>query len=195
LVQVKEDITLVRALIDAAAPKMEKALEHLKEELGSLRTGRASTLLVENIQVEVYGMTQPLKAVASIGTPDARTIAITPWDKNAMGPIEKAIRDTPSLGLSPSNDGHVIRLSIPALTEERRKDLVKTAGTKVEECRIALRNVRHDVLKEVQRLLKDKTIQRDDEVFAEQELNKKIDQFQKRIEELEAAKAKEIMEV
>ena len=174
---------------------MEKALEHLKEELGSLRTGRASTLLVENIPVEVYGLTQPLKAVASIGTPDARTIAITPWDKNAVAPIEKAIRDTSSLGLSPSNDGRVIRLSIPALTEERRKDLVKSAGTKVEECRIALRNVRHDVLKEVQRMLKDKLVQRDDEVFAELELNKKIDQFQRRIEELEAAKAKEIMEV
>jgi ribosome recycling factor len=174
---------------------MEKALEHLKEELGSLRTGRASTLLVENIPVEVYGLTQPLKAVASIGTPDARTIAITPWDKNAVAPIEKAIRDTSSLGLSPSNDGRVIRLSIPALTEERRKDLVKSAGTKVEECRIALRNVRHDVLKEVQRMLKDKLVQRDDEVFAELELNKKIDQFQRRIEELEASKAKEIMEV
>jgi ribosome recycling factor len=150
---------------------------------------------VENIPVEVYGLTQPLKAVASIGTPDARTIAITPWDKNAVAPIEKAIRDTSSLGLSPSNDGRVIRLSIPALTEERRKDLVKSAGTKVEECRIALRNVRHDVLKEVQRMLKDKLVQRDDEVFAELELNKKIDQFQRRIEELEASKAKEIMEV
>jgi ribosome recycling factor len=112
-----------------------------------------------------------------------------------VAPIEKAIRDTSSLGLSPSNDGRVIRLSIPALTEERRKDLVKSAGTKVEECRIALRNVRHDVLKEVQRMLKDKLVQRDDEVFAELELNKKIDQFQRRIEELEASKAKEIMEV
>lgn len=186
---------MVRALVDAADPKMDKALEHLAEELGSLRTGRASSALVDNIVVEYYGMTQPLKAVASINTPDGRTIAITPWDKGAMTAIEKAIRDTPSLGLNPNNDGSTIRLNIPMLTEERRRDIVKTLGGKVEECRIALRNVRHDVLKEVQRMVKDKELTRDDETFAEAELNKKIDQYQRKIEELEAAKTKELMEV
>ena len=186
---------MVRALVDAANPKMDKALEHLAEELGSLRTGRASTALVDNIMVEYYGMHQPLKAVATINTPDARTIAITPWDKGAMGPIEKAIRETSSLGLNPNNDGSVIRLNIPSLTEERRREIVKAVGVKVEECRIALRNVRHDVLKEVQRLVKEKELQRDDEIFAEAELNKKIDQYQKKIEELETAKTKELMEV
>lgn len=186
---------MVRGMIEAAAPKMDRALEHLAEELGGLRTGRASTALVENITVEYYGAHQPLKAVASINTPDARTIAITPWDKGAMGPIEKAIRDTSSLGLNPNNDGQVIRLSIPALTEERRREIVKAVGVKVEDCRIALRNVRHEVLKDVQRLMKDKELQRDDEVFAEAELNKKMDQYQKKIDELEAAKTKELMEV
>jgi len=174
---------------------MDKALEHLAEELGGLRTGRASSALVDNIVVEYYGLTQPLKVVASINTPDARTIAITPWDKGAMTAVEKAIRETPSLGLNPNNDGSTIRLNIPALTEERRREIVKALGIKVEDCRIALRNIRHDALKEVQRLVKDKELTRDDEIFAEGELNKKIDQYQKKIEELEAAKTKELMAV
>lgn len=186
---------MVRSLVESAVPKMEKALEYLSEELKGLRTGRASVGLVDGILVEFYGVKQPLKAMAQINTPDARSIAITPWDKGALGPIEKAIRETPALGLNPMNDGHVVRLNIPPLTEDRRRDIVKSLGGKVEECRITLRNIRHDVLKEVQKLEKDKQATQDDVKFAENELNKKIEQFQKRIEELEAAKAKEIMEV
>jgi len=186
---------LVSALVAAADPKMDRALEHLSEELGSLRTGRASSALVDNINVEYYGTVQPLKAIATINTPDARSIAISPWDKAALLSIEKAIRETSSLGLNPSNDGSVIRLNIPSLTEERRRELVKAMGGKVEDCRIALRNIRHDVLKEVQRMVKDKELQRDDEVFAETELNKKIDRCQKRIEEMEASKTKDLMEI
>jgi len=186
---------MVRSVVDAAGPKMEKALTHLADELGSLRTGRASVGLVDGVVVEHYGARQPLKAMASINTPDAKTIAITPWDKTALAPIEKALRETPALGLNPMNDGHVIRLNIPPLTEDRRREIVKSLGGKVEECRIALRNIRHDVLGDVKRLEKDKQITQDDVKFAETELNKKIDQFQKRIEELEATKSKEIMEV
>lgn len=186
---------MVRALVESANPKMDKALEHLSEDLKSLRTGRASTALVENIVVEYYGTTQPLKAVASLNVPDGRTLAITPWDKTAMGPIEKAIRDNQALGLNPQNDGSVIRLNIPPLTEERRREIVKSLGSKVEDCRITLRNIRHEVLKEVQRMEKDKQATQDDVKFAEAELNKKIEQYQKRIEELEAAKTKELMEV
>jgi ribosome recycling factor len=174
---------------------MEKAIGHLADELNSLRTGRAQTGLVESLVVDYYGTPQPLKAVASINTPDAKTIAITPWDRNAVGPIEKALREASGLGLNPMNDGHVIRLNIPPLTEDRRREIVKSLGTKVEDCRIALRNVRHDVLKEVQKLEKAKEATQDDVKFAETELNKKIDQFQRRIEELEAAKTKEIMAV
>lgn len=186
---------MVRSLVESADPKMEKALAHLAEELNSLRTGRATTALVDSIMVDYYGVMQPLKAVASIGTPDAKTIAITPWDKNALGPVEKALREAPGLGLNPMNDGHVVRLNIPPLTEDRRREIVKTLGGKVEECRIALRNVRHDVLKDVQKMEKAKEATADDVKFAETELNKKIEQFQRRIEELEAAKTKEIMAV
>jgi ribosome recycling factor len=125
----------------------------------------------------------------------ARTIAVTPWDKGALGPIEKAIRDNPSLGLNPSNDGNVIRIPVPAMTEERRREVVKSLGTKVEECRIALRNIRHEVLNDVKKLEKAKEATTDDVKFAETELGKKIDQMQKKIDELEAAKSKEIMEV
>ncbi len=186
---------MVRSLVEAAQPKMEKALEHLMQELSSLRTGRASTGLVDSLVVEHYGVAQPLKGMASINTPDARTIAITPWDKTALGPIEKALRESPTLGLNPMNDGVVIRLNIPSLTEDRRREIVKSLGGKVEDCRISLRNIRHDVLKEVQKQEKAKEATQDDVKFAETELNKKIDVFQKRIEELEAAKTKELMEI
>jgi ribosome recycling factor len=174
---------------------MEKALEHLQVELNALRTGRASGALVENLVVDYYGQTQPLKAVASIATPDARTIAVTPWDKGALPSIEKAIRENHALGLNPSNDGQVIRLSIPPLTEERRREIVKSLGTKIEDCRISLRSVRHEILGEVKKLEKDKQLTSDDSKFAEAELNKKIDVFQKRIEAIEAAKTAELMAV
>lgn len=186
---------MTRAIVESATPKMEKAVAHFGDDLNTLRTGRASVALLDGIMVELYGAIQPLKAVASVNTPDARTIAVSPWDKGAIGPIEKAIRENQSLGLNPSSDGNVIRMSIPALTEERRKEIVKSLGSKVEDCRIALRNIRHDVLGEVKKLEKAKEATTDDVKFAETELNKKIDQFQRRIEELEAAKAKEIMEV
>lgn len=186
---------MVRPIIDGTTPKMEKAIEHLQQEMQALRTGRATTGLVDNMLVEHYGVTQPLKAMATISTPDARTIAISPWDRTAMAPIEKAIRDNQALGLNPNNDGVTIRLNIPSLTEDRRREIVKSLGSKIEECRITLRNIRHDAISEVKKLEKDKQATQDDVKFAEAELNKKIEQFQKRIEELEAAKTKEIMSV
>jgi ribosome recycling factor len=186
---------MIRTLVDSAGPKMEKAVNHFGEDLKSLRTGRASTALLDGVTIELYGAVQPLKAVASVNTPDARTIAVSPWDKAALPVIEKAIRENQALGLNPSNDGNVVRMSIPPMTEERRKEVVKSLGGKVEECRIALRNIRHEVLGDVKKLEKSKEATADDVKFAEAELNKKIDQFQRKIEELEAAKAKEIMEV
>ncbi|HEX3082027.1 MAG TPA: ribosome-recycling factor, partial [Candidatus Saccharimonadia bacterium] len=132
---------MIRPIVDAAGPKMEKAVEHFGEDLKSLRTGRANAGMLDGIMIELYGVMQPLKAAASVNTPDARTIAVTPWDKTALAVIEKAVRENQSLGLNPSNDGNVIRMSIPPLTEERRKEIVKSLGGKVEECRIALRNI------------------------------------------------------
>lgn len=186
---------MIRSMVEATGPKMEKAVEHFGEDLKSLRTGRASVSLLDGITVELYGAIQPLKAVASVNTPDSRTIAVSPWDKTAIGPIEKAIRENTALGLNPSNDGNTVRVSIPPLTEERRKEIVKSLGSKVEDCRIALRNIRHDVLGDIKKLEKAKEATADDMKFAEAELNKLIEKFQRRIEDLEAAKAKEIMEV
>jgi ribosome recycling factor len=186
---------MVKPIVDAAGPKMEKAIEHFADDLKTLRTGRATVSMLDGVIVEYYGATQPLKAIASVTTPDPRSIAITPWDKGALGPIEKAIRDNQALGLNPTNDGGVIRMSVPSMTEERRREVVKSLGSKVEECRIALRNIRHDVLNEVKRLEKAKEATADDVRYAETELNKKIDQYQKRIDELEAQKEKDIMEV
>jgi ribosome recycling factor len=186
---------MVTDLVQSADPKMQKALEHLQEDLKGLRTGRASVGLVDSVVVEYYGQTMSLKQLATIGTPDAKTIAITPWDRNAMEPIEKAIRDTQSLGLTPNNDGNTIRLNIPALTEERRKEIVKALGEKVEQCRIAMRNIRHEILNEVKKLEKDKQATADDAKFAEQELNKKMEKYQAGIVEVEKAKEKEIMEI
>ena len=174
---------------------MDKAIEYLAEGMNSLRTGRATTGLVDALPVEHYGVTQPLKAMANINTPDGRTIVIAPWDKSAMPSIEKAIRENHQLGLNPSNDGVVIRLNIPALTEDRRREIVKNLGTKIEECRIALRNIRHDAISEVKKMEKAKEATQDDVKFAEVELNKKIELYQRRIDELEAAKTKEIMSV
>jgi ribosome recycling factor len=186
---------MVRQALDAANPKMDKALAHLEDELNSLRTGRASVGMVDGVTVDYFGTPQPLKAVASITTPDAKSIAITPWDRSMLQVIEKAIRDDQRLGLNPNNDGSVIRLNIPAMTEDRRRDIIKILGQKVEECRIALRNIRHEALDEVKKLEKSKQATQDDLKFAETELNKKIDQYQAKIEIIQASKEKEIMEV
>ena len=186
---------MVRSVVDSAGPKMDKAVEHFAEDIKSLRTGRASVAMLDGVTVEVYGVVQPLRAVASITAPDARSLAVSPWDKTAVGAVEKAIRDNAALGLNPSNDGSVVRMAIPPMTEERRREVVKVLGTKVEECRIALRNIRHDVLNEVKKMEKAKEATPDDVKFAEAELNKKIERSQKRIDELEAAKQKEVMEV
>ncbi len=186
---------MIRSLVESAGPKMEKAVQHFAEDLKSLRTGRASVAMLDGVTVELYGVPQPLKAVASVSTPDARSLAVAPWDKTALGPIEKAIRENQSLGLNPANDGSVIRLNIPPMTEERRREVVKSLGSKVEDCRIVLRNIRHDVMNDIKKMEKAKEATTDDVKFAEAELNKKIEQFQRRIEEIESLKSKEIMEV
>lgn len=182
-------------LLNSVEPKMAKALEHLSEELNSLRTGRASIVMVDGLTVDYYGQSMQLKQLATIGTPDAKTIAITPWDRNAMEPIEKSIRESQSLGLTPNNDGHTIRLNVPPMTEERRRDVVKQLGEKVEACHISLRNLRHEVLNEVKKLEKAKLATQDDIKFAEAELNKKIEAFRTKIADIEAAKTAEIMQV
>lgn len=185
----------VRPLLDSAGPKMDKAIQHFRDELQSIRSGRASTSLVEGLEVEVYGQRMPLKSLATLNTPDARTIAITPWDRANLPMVEKAIRDSQSLGLNPNNDGATIRLNIPPLTEERRRDIAKSVGDRAEQCHISIRNIRHDILGDVRKLEKAKQATQDDSKYAEGELNKKIDHYRKVIEEIQKAKEQELMEV
>lgn len=184
-----------KALLDSAGPRMDKALEHLNEELKQIRTGRASTALVEGLVIDLYGQHLPIKQLATLNTPDAHTIAITPWDPNAMAAIEKTIRETQSLGLSPSNDGRVIRLNVPPLTEERRRELVKTMGEKIEQCHIAMRNIRREIFDEIRALEKTKQATQDEIRYAEEQLNKKIEQYREKTEAIRDIKEKEILSV
>ena len=186
---------MIRPLIETANAKMDKAVEHLEADLRSLRTGRASVALVDSLMVEQFGSMVPLKTIATLSTPDAHTIAVTPWDRTIMQSVEKAIRDSQSLGLNPSSDGNTIRLNIPPMTEDRRRDILKQLGEKVEQANISLRNARHEVLAEAKKLEKDKQATQDDLKFAEAELNKKIDLYKGKIDVISKAKEQEIMTV
>ena len=185
---------MLEALKKDHRQKMEKAVSDLVHALGTIRTGRASLSLLDGIEAEAYGSKMPLRQLASLNTPDARTISIQPFDPNQIGAIERAIRAS-NLGINPANDGRVIRLTIPPLTEERRKDLVKVARRYAEEHRVAIRQVRHHFIDEVKKLEKDKKLT-EDERHKEVEAGQKLtDDFIKKIDaELEKKEA-EIMEV
>ncbi|MBU6414819.1 ribosome recycling factor [Patescibacteria group bacterium] len=175
-------------------PNLDKVLEHLKSESAGLRTGRASPALVEDLEVEYYGAKTSLKAIASIASPEPRQIVIQPWDKNALGPIQKAIQMSP-LGINPIADKDMIRLVIPPLTEERRKELIKLLGRHLEDARIQVRREREDALKTVDALEKAKEISEDEKFRRKSEVQKIVDDANKKIEELGSAKEKEIMTV
>ncbi len=162
---------MVQEQIDEARTRMSKAVESLRHELGSVRTGRASAGLVEHLRVDYYGAPTPLNQLATISTPDARLIVIQPYDRGAMGAIEKSILKS-DLGLTPSNDGTVIRLSIPPLTDERRRELAKHVRKRVEEARVAVRNVRRDCHDQIRKLEHDHTISQDDLHRSETDLQK-----------------------
>ncbi|MCX6809892.1 MAG: ribosome recycling factor [Candidatus Berkelbacteria bacterium] len=171
--------------------KFDQVIEKLKEDFVSIRTGRASTGLVENIMVSYYGTITPLKQMASLTTPDAAQIVVIPWDKNSIGDIELAIRNS-DLGLSPVNDGKSVRIILPQMTQERREELTKNISRKSEEARVALRNVRGDAWDKIKKMEKDGLITEDDRYSAEEELNKVIDEHNKKIGEILEAKEKEI---
>jgi len=174
--------------------KMTKAVEATRSEFASVRTGRASPALLDRIQVEVYGSHVPLKQAAGVSSPDGRSLQISAYDKSTVAAIRKAI-ETSDLGLTPNVDGQIIRLSIPPLTEERRKDLVKVVRKKAEEGKIAVRNVRHKATDEVKALLKSGTITEDENKRAADHVQKLTDKFIKSIDEVVVHKEKEIMEV
>jgi ribosome recycling factor len=178
----------------AAEERMNKTLVNLKENLASLRTGRASAALFDKLRVDAYGEKSPINQVANISIPEARLVVIQPWDKALIGEIEKVIRSS-ELSLNPSNDGKIIRISIPPPTEERRKELVKIAKNSAEQSRVAIRNIRRDSNEEKKKLLKDGKITEDEEKTAEEKLQKLTDTYIGKVNQILEEKEKEIMEV
>ncbi|HLM32273.1 MAG TPA: ribosome recycling factor [Solirubrobacterales bacterium] len=177
-----------------AKERMGKSVESCRHELATVRTGRASPHLLDRITVDYYGVDTPLKQLSQIAATDARLLTLTPFDKNAIGAIEKAILES-DLGLTPSNDGNVIRLQIPELNEERRRDLVRVVHGVAEEGKVAVRNIRRDVMHDLRELKKEGEVGEDDERRAEAELQKRTDEATTEIDALLKAKEEEILEV
>lgn len=184
---------LAKMHIDAAVEEMSMAVSFLDESLARIRAGKANVRILDGIRVDYYGNLSPLTAVATVTTPDAKTIAIQPWEKDLIPVIEKAIMAS-DVGITPANNGEVIRLAIPPLTEERRKQLVKQAGTFVEEAKISVRNARREAIDKLKKETKE-GMSEDMQKAAEAEVQKEHDKFIKKLDELFAAKEKEIMTV
>ena len=174
--------------------KMTKAVDVFKKDLSGLRTGRASINLLDNIMVMAYGAPTPINQVASLSTPDARTISVSVWDKSVAPAVEKAIRDS-DLGLNPASDGTLIRITLPTLTEERRKELVKVANNYCEQAKVSIRNIRRDGMDGVKALEKDKLISEDERKTSEDEIQKLTDKFIGEIDEHLKTKQSEIMSI
>jgi len=174
--------------------RMGKALDHLSEEFGAVRAGRANPKVLDRITVEYYGSETALNGVATISTPDARTLVISPWDTKLLKDIQKAIQIS-DLGINPQNDGKVIRLVFPQLTEERRKDLVKQVKKYAEEAKVAMRNIRRDGMDYIKKLKKNSEITEDEQKKAEKDLQDMLDKNIKKVDEAYAAKEKELMAI
>ena len=188
------DGDLVKEYLDDASGRMGKSVESTRHEFGTIRTGRASPHLLDRVDVDYYGAVTPLNQLASISASEARLLTVTPYDKGSIKAIEKAIMES-DVGLTPNNDGNLIRLSIPELTEERRRELVKVVHGIAEQGRIAVRNVRREVMQELRELKKDGEIGADDEHRAEAELQKLTDEKVHQLDEILKAKEAEILEV
>lgn len=184
----------VSEIIAQTEHKMKATVEHTREEFVKIRTGRASTGLLDQIKVDYYGCPTPLNQVAQVGVGDARTLTVQPWEKNMVKVVEKAIRDS-DLGLNPATSGDVIRVPLPPLTEERRRELSKVVRGMGEDSKVAIRNLRRDANTHVERLTKDKEISEDDERRAESEVQKLTDKYVAEIDKVVADKEKEIMTV
>ena len=181
-------------IINSQKQSLEKAIEHFHGETGKIRTGRAHPSLVEDLLVDYYGVKTPLRQIASINTPEPRTITIQPWDRGALAAVEGAIRSS-DLNLNPMNDGILVRISIPMLTEERRREMVKMLNQKAEDARIAVRSVREEILKEIKDAEKAGDISEDDEFKAKEKVQEIVEQYNKKIEELRAKTEVEVMTV
>lgn len=184
----------IQELLTQQETRMDKTIEALKQEFASIRTGRASTSLLDKITVDYYGAPTPVNQVANVSAPEPRMILITPWDKSMIGAIEKAILQS-DLGLNPSNDGAVIRLAIPQLTEERRKALVKVVHKRAEEAKVAIRNIRRDANEVLKKEEKAKTITEDDSKDGQEKIQKLTDKKIKAVDDLKDKKEKDVLEV
>ena len=184
---IKDEVAQIRK-------RMEKAIDDIRKELASIRTGRASISILDNIQVDYYGTPTPINQVAQLGTPDPTLVTVQPYDVSLVGPIEKSIRAS-DLGLNPSNDGRLIRIPIPPLTEERRKQLAKHVHKVLEEHRTAVRNIRRDGNDLIKKALKDKKITEDEEHGALEQIQKLTDDEIKKMEELAKGKEKEVLSI
>jgi len=187
-------MTTVKEILEHAERKMKKAVEVVREELVKIRTGKATTALLDGIKVDYYGVPTPLNKLASISTPDVHTITVQPWEKGILSAIEKAILSS-NLGLTPVNDGNIIRIPIPPLNEERRRELVKLIKKFGEDGKIAVRNVRRDAIEHLKKAEKDEHMSEDERKRGEQEVQKVTDKYIKEIDNHLAMKEKEIMEV
>ncbi len=185
---------MIPELKKSAEQKMQKTIEALKHDYQKVRTGRAHTGLLDHIQVDYYGSMMPINQVANVTLADARTIAVQPWEKKMVQAVEKAIRDS-DLGLNPATSGDVIRVPMPALTEERRKDLIKVVRHEAENARIAVRNVRRDANEHLKKLLKDHAVSEDDERHAQDDVQKLTDRYIAEIDKVLQAKEADLMAV
>ena len=183
----------VKEIINGAEEKMKKAFESVTREFSEIRTGRASPVIVEGIHVDYYGTPTLLKQLASISAPDAHLLVIQPWDVSAIPEIEKAIMKS-NLGITPSNDGKVVRLSVPQLSKERRQELAKLIHKMSEDGRISLRTIRRDAKEHLEKLEKDKVISEDDKFRGVDELQKQVDKYIAKVDELLKSKEKEVLE-
>ena len=185
---------MLKEIIKDADIRMDKSVAAFKDELNKIRTGRAHTSLLDHITVEYYGSDVPLNQVASVGVEDARTLTVSPWDKQMVSAVEKAIISS-DLGLNPATAGMVIRVPLPALTEERRRDLVRVVRHEAENARVAIRNIRRDAIHHVKELLKEKEITEDDERRSEEDIQGLTDKHVAQVDEILTAKEGELMEV
>jgi ribosome recycling factor len=184
----------VKDVENGAKQRMEKVLADLQHAMGNIRTGRASVNLLDGVKVDYYGTPTPINQVGTLHVPEPFLITVQPWDASLIGPIEKAIRNS-DLGLNPGNDGKLIRVPIPQLTEERRKEFVKKLHSIAEEHRVSLRNVRRDANEQVKKMLKDKAISEDDDRRAHEEIQKMLDGYIAKLDANAKAKEKDILEV
>lgn len=182
---------MLQPILNKLKPKMEEVVSKLKEDLQTIRTGKASTGLIDGISVSYYGAQTPLKNMANVSVPEATLIVVQPWDANSLGDIETALRNA-DLGFGLTNDGRVVRISLPALTAERRTEFVKLTHQKAEASRIVLRNLREEAWKEIQVLEKAGSLTEDDRYTGEKDLNRMIEEYNKKIQDMSEAKEKEL---